>query len=138
VELTGFPTNQWIGTEIVTRLEAADASLHTSLQFDSANRTANHRLGLIYMLRRDFESASIYLERAYRQAPNHRGIIKSLGYCYTWLGEVKKARWLLAQIPEAREEMDVYAWWWRAEGRDDLAEKAAIMRSTLNSGSVQP
>jgi len=135
-ELDGFPDKGWVGDEIVPKLGKADASLHSSLQLDPDNQTANHRLGLVYMFRRDFESASIYLKRANDQAPNHRGIIKSLGYCYLWLGEYDKAWFLLAQIPEAREELDVYTWWWGTQGREDLSEKASMMLSELSSATI--
>lgn len=78
VELTGFPTSQWTEPSILPKLARAESSLQSSLQFDSTNQTANHRLGLIAMLRGDFHSATAYLEKANQKAPNHRGIIKSL------------------------------------------------------------
>jgi O-antigen ligase len=137
-ELAGFPDTGWAGDEIVPRLDAADASLRTSLQFDPANRTANHRLGLINMLRWDFDSASGYLETAHKQAPEHRGIIKSLAYCHVWLGDMVKAEFLLSEIPEASDEMDVYVWWWGTQGRDDLSANASVMASRLESATLQP
>jgi len=138
-ELDGFPDKGWVGDEILPKLGKADASLHSSLQLDPDNRTANHRLGLVYMFQRDFESASIHLKRAYDQVPDHRGIIKSLGYCYLWLGEFDKAWFLLAQISEAPEELDVYTWWWATQGRPDLSEKASFMLSELiSSATSQP
>jgi hypothetical protein len=138
MELAGFPTNEWAGVEMALKLDEADASLHSSLQIDPVNRTANHRLGLISMLRTDFDSASVYLEAAYKQTPKHRGIIKSLGYCYVWSGKMDEAQALLVEIPEAKEELGVYAWWWGTQGRDDLTEKASIMSSQLESPLIQP
>jgi hypothetical protein len=79
---------------------------------------------MIAMLRRDFNSAVGYLETAHSQAPTHRGIIKSLGYSYVWLGNMDMAQPLLAQIPEARDELDVYTWWWKSQGRGDLSQNA--------------
>jgi hypothetical protein len=131
VELMGFPTGQWADSEIVPKLTSAEASLHTSLQLDPANQTANHRLGLISMLRADFESAAGYLEIAHVQVPNHRGIIKSLAYCYVWLGDMRKTQELLSQIPEAVDEMGVYVWWWEAHGRNDLSRNAAMALATM-------
>jgi hypothetical protein len=131
-ELAGFPTNQWADPSILPQLEQADAALRTALLSDPANRTANHRLGLIALLRRDFPSAAAFLEEAYRSAPNHRGVIKALGYCYAWLGEMEKARSFLSKIPEARTELDVYTWWWRAQGQPGLAERASTILSELN------
>jgi len=137
-ELAGFPESGWLGQEIVPRLQNADASLQTSLQLDPQNLTANYRLGLINMLRRDFRTAAHYLETAYALAPNHRGVIKSLGYCYVWLGENKSAYALLAKIPEAGSELDAYSWWWEKQGRSDLSKQADEMRQELNSILLQP
>ncbi|HEX9389609.1 MAG TPA: O-antigen ligase family protein [Anaerolineales bacterium] len=135
VELKDFPTGQWATSEIVPRLEMADTLLHTALQSDSSNQTANYRLGLISMLRRDFKTATANLETAYQEEPNHRGIIKSLGYCYVWLGDMDEAQLLLKRIPEAQYEMSVYIWWWGTQGRPDLSQNASIMTSRLDPSS---
>jgi O-antigen ligase len=135
VELKDFPTGQWATSEMVPRLEIAETTLHSALQYDSRNQTANYRLGLISMLRRDFKTAAAYLETAYQEAPDHRGIIKSLGYCYVWLGDMDKARLLLKRIPEAQYEMGVYIWWWETQGRSDLSENASIVVSRLDPSS---
>ena len=87
------------------------------------------------MLRRDFKTAAVNLETAHEEAPNHRGIIKSLGYCYVWLGDMDKAQTLLDQIPEAQHEMQVYTWWWGKQGRPDLSERASLMISRLDPAS---
>ena len=42
VELVGFPETGWAGTDMVPRLQQADAALHSSLESDSKNLTANH------------------------------------------------------------------------------------------------
>ena len=135
VELMGFPTGQWMDSAIIPGLDAAETSLHSSLRFDPDRRTANHRLGLISMLRADFDAAVGYLETANKYAPGHRGIIKSLGYCYVWLGDFDNAQRLLAEIPEAGEELGIYVWWWGERGRHDLSEKALQMVPRLVSGS---
>ena len=132
-ELAGFPTGKWTESEIVPALASAEASLLTSLEADPANRTANHRLGLIAMLRQDFSAAATYLEAAYARSPGHRGIVKSLGYCYVWLGEYEKAQGYLQEIPEAKSEIDVYIWWWDVQGRHDLSLHAAAMSDLLRS-----
>ena len=136
-ELRDFPTDQWADMGILPELETADASLRSALQFDINNKTANYRLGMIAMLRRDFDTAAHYLEVAYKQMPNHRGIIKTLGYCYVWLGEEDNAQLLLTKIPEAKNELSIYNWWWGVQGRSDLSEKAAIMVSKLEVSSIQ-
>lgn len=132
-ELEKFPTNQWATSEMGSRLEQAQSTLQTSLHYDRRNETANYRLGLISMLRRDYASAAAYLETALQAAPNHRGIIKNLGYVYVWLGELDKAQALLGRIPEAQDEMKVYIWWWGTQGRPDLSENASMMVSRLNT-----
>jgi hypothetical protein len=138
VELAGFPQAGWADAEMVSRLDQADASLHTALRFDPFNRTANHRLGLISMLRRDFSSAVFYLHVAHGEVPRHRGIIKSLGFSYAWLGEMENGISLLRDIPEAKNEFDVYYTWWKGQGRDDLSKKAFMMYENLKSLPVQP
>ena len=135
VELENFPTGQWATSEMAPRLEVAQSTLHAALQYDSHNQTANYRLGLISMLRQDFKTAAANLETAYQDVPNHRGIIKSLGYCYVWLGDIDKAQTLLDQIPEAQNEMKVYIWWWDTQGRPDLSENASRMTSRLDPSS---
>jgi tetratricopeptide (TPR) repeat protein len=136
-ELAGFPTGHWTEPSILPAWESAEASLQASLRADPENRTANHRLGLLTMLRGDFRSAAAYLEVAHQQAPRHRGIIKSLGYCYVWLGELEKAQTFLGEIPEAERELGNYAWWWRDRGRADLSANAALMLARLSSAAKQ-
>ena len=131
VQLKDFPTGQWETAEIIPLLEPAETTLQSALQYEPYNQTANYRLGLISMLRQDFKTAAANLEAAYQAAPRHRGIIKSLGYCYVWLGDMDKAHELLDQIPEAKHEMGVYKWWWETQGRPDLSEKASLMLSQL-------
>jgi thioredoxin-like negative regulator of GroEL len=90
------------------------------------------------MLYRDFASASRYLEAAYAEAPRHRGIKKSLGYSYLWMGDVEQARRLLIEIPELDGELDAYSWWWINQDRADLSESASILLRTLDSSLGQP
>jgi len=137
VELDGFPNVGWTGKEVIPRLEEADASLQTSVQIAPTNRSANQRLGLISISRWNFKLAVDYLEIAHAQAPKHRGILKELAYCYVWLGDMEKAREFLPLLPEAVEELDVYVWWWDAQGRSDLSENAIEALDALKSASLQ-
>jgi lipopolysaccharide biosynthesis regulator YciM len=138
LELKGFPANGWVDPDIVDQLDQADASLHTALELDPDNRTASHRLGLISAFRQDFSSAVMYLDAAYKEAPHHRGIKKSLGYSYAWLGEMDNAVFLLKEIPEAANELDAYFVWWDELGRRDLSNEAVKVRQVIESQSVQP
>ena len=132
IELAGFPTNQWADAGIVEKLQDAETSFLASVEADPSNQTANHRLGLISMLRRDFVSGCNYLEAAHGQSPGHRGIVKSLGYCYVWLGDFKTARSFLMTIPEASDELDAYAGWWKKQGNSQLARNAVELASLLS------
>jgi len=132
VELNGFPETGWADPAIITQLGQADASLRTALELDPLNRTAGHRLGLISMLRRDFSSAVVYLNIAHNESPRHRGIVKSLGFSYAWLGETDNAVSSLKEIPEAKNELDAYYFWWKEQGRSDLSTNAIKLHQTLS------
>lgn len=138
VELAGFPTDRWAGPEIATKLDSADASLHSSLELDPANRTANHRLGLIAMLRMDFPNAIGYLETALAREPRHRGIIKALGISYVWIGDLDSAQSMLVNIPETLHEMDAYAWWWQEQGHQGLSDRAVAIQLLMKPIFTQP
>lgn len=138
VELAGFPTSQWTEPAIAPGLEASSSTLHAAIEADSMNRTANHRLGLIAMLRGDFRSAAAYLESAYAAGPNHRGIIKALGYCYVWLGDMDKAQLLLRNISESEHELAVYIGWWKDRGRQDLSVNISKYLNDLKAQTEQP
>jgi tetratricopeptide (TPR) repeat protein len=129
-ELKGFPSQRRDGSD---EIELAQAVTYLSYAngLDPNNQTANHRMGLIAFDNREFPHAQEYLSRAYDVNPKHRGIIKSLGYTYTWLGQFDNAAQLLINIPEAKYEMDVYSWWWGTQGREDLAKQAEVMAMML-------
>jgi len=137
-ELADFPKDEWIEPDVLSELETAESAFHTALQFDPSNGTANYHLGLIFMLRSDFDSAAEHLEAAYHKNLNHRGVIKSLGYCYVWMSDMEKSKILLSQIPEAVYELDAYQWWWNVHGRSDLAENASFALDLLKSTTFLP
>ena len=130
-ELAAWPTGEWETAQDVQRYASTAENFERALELYPENRTANHRLGLILMGMQNFQDAAAHLERAYSLAPGHRGVKKSLGYCYAWLEEFEQARELLQEFPEARQEMEAYAWWWQAQGRDDLAQSAGTMIEAL-------
>lgn len=138
VELAGFPTNEWAGPALADTLQDAEASLHASLAADSANRTANHRLGLIALLRRDIPSACGYLSNAHLLDPAHRGITKSLGYCYAWLGDLESSKTLLHSMPEAGKELSEYVRWWQAQGYTEFSNNASALAADLDQSQIQP
>lgn len=138
IDLAGYPANHWDTGERVGELQSAKILFERSLVYNSNNRLANYRLGLIAMARKDFESAADYLEKAYQQDPSHRGIIKNLGYSYAWCGELNKAVLFLEQVPEAQSELEEYVWWWDAQGRHDLSVAASQLASLIHNKSNQP
>jgi tetratricopeptide (TPR) repeat protein len=124
VELANFPSGAWDDGSQVAALTPAENLLQKALQLNPNNPTAHHRLGLIAVLRCDFPAALAHLERAHQLNPSHRGILKSLGYTYVWTGHLGLASQVLAQIPEAPEELGVYVWWWTTQSRPDLSARA--------------
>ncbi len=138
-QLQNWPTGQWDDGQGVDLLLKAKGPLQSALAHDPDNRTAHHRLGLIQMQQRDFQRAASHLELALAQTPNHRGLIKALGFSYTWAGELERAAPLLAQIPEAEKELHIYVNWWKSLGFDELSVRAQNMADLLDSDlSVPP
>ena len=132
VELRGFPGGEWLDErQALAQYAPARWLLERALALDPANRTANQRLGLLAMKAQDFPQAVRYLEAASRQAPDHRGVRKALGYAYAWAGLQAQAAQALAGLSEARQELQAYSTWWAAQGRPDLAQRAAHLAASL-------
>jgi len=131
VELDDFPSGKWQDGSKLPRLAAAEALLTRANQIDPRNVTASYRLGLIAMLRRDYVTAQGYLENAHALDPGQRGVLKALGYCYVWLGDYERAGRLFSALPEAKNELEAYAIWWKEQDRPDLVEKAKHMAEEL-------
>jgi tetratricopeptide (TPR) repeat protein len=136
VELVRWPTNQWdVGNNLV-RFDTAEALFEQALQMDAQNRTANQRLGMIAMIKHDYETAVTHLEQAEGVAAAHRGVAKSLGYSYVWQGQFDEAVDTLVLISESRAEMAVYSNWWQRQNRADLAAKANEMVAILEKATI--
>jgi len=128
IVLAGWPTNRWNDTNPIEALQPAQRDFGAALALQPDNRTALYRRGLIAMSALDFQTAAGDLQKVYEAEPEHRGVIKTLGYAYVWGGELDRAVPLLASIPESRDELKVYNWWWLHErGRSDLAKNALIL-----------
>ncbi len=138
VELSDFPSGEWLEPQTVEKLGDAQRLLEQAVLLAPANRTANHRLGLIALLRQDFSTAIAHLQQAYRADPRHRGVVKNLGYAYVWAGEYDAAQALLAGLPEAAIELGYYVDWWAFHGRRDLAQRAKFMADKLASLHAVP
>lgn len=132
VELATWPMGEWAVTIAESELNSPEKNFQHALAHLPDQRTAYHRLGIIAMMRQDFTDAVSHLERAYTRDENHRGIKKALAYSYLWEGEFGDAEPLLADLPEAREELSVYVWWWGTKGRSDLSIIAERMLMMLD------
>lgn len=130
-DLADWPTGEWNSNPEVGQLVSAQILFNEAISRQSNQRTAWHRLGLISAQSRNFVQAQDELVEAYKIDPNHRGIRKSLGYVYAWNGEVDHAANLLEGIEEARDEMDVYSWWWQENDQPLLANFAANLARLL-------
>jgi hypothetical protein len=135
VLLYGFPTGEWRTGREAAALRAAEPEFEQALALDPHNRTAHFYLGLAAMLRRDYATAVEQLSAAHATDPDHRGVQKALGYSLAWQGQFAEAAAMLQGIPEARSEMEIYAWWWGTQGRPDLADDAAAMLAYFSAGS---
>jgi hypothetical protein len=138
VELSNWPTDQWDDGRNVALLAPAEDLFNKSLVFNPNNVTAHFRLGLIAMLRRDYETAVAHLDRAYQIDPTNRGVLKTLGYSYVWVGDFDHALVNLRRFREARQEMNVYITWWNSQGRPDLSDYAATMVEHLETVESRP
>ena len=133
VELKDFPAEEWSDMAPPENFSSAANYFERALWYNPAQRTANHRLGLIAMQLRNFEDAAGYLEAAQISDPDHRGIRKALGYTFVWLGEFPRAVPLLSILPETETEMNAYIVFWQQQGRPDLAEHAQRLINHFNS-----
>jgi tetratricopeptide (TPR) repeat protein len=135
VELAGFPTGKWDDGSNLDLLAPAEQYFEIALELDEGNLTAHHRLGLIAKSRGEFQAAIAHLERAYLDAPAHRGIRKALGYSYAWAGDFYKASLLFKDLPETARELQNYVGWWARHDRQDLSDQAKMMAAYLESSS---
>ncbi len=124
VQLADFPTGVWDEGQHVNQLINAEAFFKRAIFYDPSNPSANYRLGLIAMFKKDFSTAVSLLEIAHLGDPYHRGIIKALGLSYLWNGQIEAAEPLLSLLPETNQEVGVYAWWWGQHDRPDLVTYA--------------
>ncbi len=135
IELAGWPRNGWdeeaVSLAMAARLAPSGDLLREARRLNPNQRTANHRLGLIALMRRDFDGAVGFLERAHAVDPDHPGIRKNLGLSYLWAGRLDDSQPFLVPVPQIVGEMDAYAWYWPQQGRDDLGHYAAEMAARL-------
>lgn len=133
VELSDYPSGEWADGRRAAELDGAAGRFERALALDPNNRTAWHRLGLIALLERDFDRAAGALSTAHQIDPDHRGIVKALGYSLVWAGDAPGALSYLRAVPEAAGELGAYTSWWSAQGRDDLSRQATEAAQKLTA-----
>lgn len=131
VELAGYPSGEWSDGREAAALDSAKSQFNRALLYNRDNRTAWHRLGLIAMLNREYETATDMLYNAYLLDRGHRGIRKLLAFAYVWAGDLERALPLLLEIPEAEQELANYTGWWKGQGYPDYSERAEAARAVL-------
>lgn len=134
IELHGWPDKER-GWRIIEYPDELVHGFTTSLQLDPEQVTAHYRLGLIMMGRKEYRLAIQHLEDAYTSKPEHRGVVKNLGYAYVWDGNLTAAVGLLEEIPEAGEELSIYEWWWGTQGDARLAELSGVAARALQQSN---
>jgi len=132
VELAGFPSGRWSDGHESTSLDSARRYFERALLYNRDNRTAWHRLGLIAMLERDYDTASDALYNAYLLDTDHRGIRKNLAYAYIWAGHPEQALMLFPDAAEAYTELEVYRGWWLEQGQPIFSARAEDALRLLN------
>jgi hypothetical protein len=55
-----------------------------------------------------------------------------------WQGELDRAQQLLSMIPETREELDAYHYWWLEQDRADLSGYTITMIQRIDLSTAQP
>ncbi|MBN1371974.1 MAG: O-antigen ligase family protein [Anaerolineaceae bacterium] len=121
------------GAEQASLREGAKALFLEALEREPGQRSANQRLGMIYLEQLDYPTAITVLEQALLADPEHPGTRKALGLAYAWAGRTEEALPLLHGLPNIVDEMNYWAWHF-----DDLNNPRAGYHSLLVSLALQP
>lgn len=124
VELAGWPDQEILLNRTFEQDKGMAEGFATALALDPRNRAASYRLGLLAMRHNDFQAATTNLRKALSLAPQHRGIMKALGYAYAWDGKPETAARTLREIPEARYELELYSEWWLEQGNAVMSQRS--------------
>lgn len=121
------------GGEQASLREEAKALFLEALEKEPEQRSANQRLGMIYLEQLDYPAAITVLERALLADSEHPGTRKALGLAYAWAGRTEEALPLLRDLPNIVDEMNYWGWHF-----DDLNNPRAGYHSLLVSLAIQP
>ena len=120
-------------TEKTALREEAKGLFLEALEKAPEQRSANQRLGMIYLEQLDYPAAITVLEQALKADPDHPGTRKALGLAYAWDGRTEEALPLLRDLPNIVDEMNYWGWHF-----DDLNNPRAGYHSLLVSLALQP
>lgn len=124
-DLVSFPVGGWNDGSNMHLYQAPKEEFTRIVTSNPDIRTAQHRLGLISLVERDFDRAVEYLEAARQLDPAHGGIEKNLAYALVWSGKLEQSLPHLAHVPEAADELKVYSSWWVQQGEQELSGLAS-------------
>ncbi|MCI0362405.1 MAG: tetratricopeptide repeat protein, partial [Phycisphaerales bacterium] len=113
-----------------------------AVQLDDTDSRCNHILGWVYLIRRAFDLAEHYYQRALALNPNSALNIEGIAEWLAYVGRVDEAIEWFKKV-QLVDPLFNPAWWWRFVGvahfnaREYDKAIAALSRSPISSDSVQ-
>ncbi|MFN8455389.1 MAG: O-antigen ligase family protein [Anaerolineae bacterium] len=117
-------------------IQLAIADFTYALKLNPEQPAAHRRLGLIAFRQEDYNTAIVYLEKAYQQEPDNQVTLKALGYAYMWTGRLTTAENLLRHLDNQAglvHELDDWSGWLKSQGQTVLSTYAAKMAQQLTA-----
>ncbi|MHB1417028.1 MAG: O-antigen ligase family protein [Chloroflexota bacterium] len=116
-ELSVYSWPAWPIQDAVRRspevdLREAISRYEIALRLDSANATANRRLGQIELSLGQYDEARRHMLTAYRAAPGQRATLQLLGEAYAVAGEIEDAAELWGTIEVDEDQLQLRRWWY--------------------------
>jgi len=112
-------------------LSPAVRQYEKALNLDSADVTANRRLGQIELARGEYATACQHLTAAYAAAQQQRATAQLLGECYSFSGRVAEAKVLWSSISLLQDQLFIRRWWYESYLHDD--DRAAKLKEAVDS-----
>ena len=134
VQLENWPTGEWSRYENSAALEFSEISLEDLLSKHPGHSPTLYKLGLINLEKKEFSLAVKRLVVAHQNNPQHPGIKKNLGFAYLWNNDIDNAKQILAEVPNAKEELFAYIWWWEGLNEPELSKNAQTLYDSADWG----